>query len=364
MKLKDILQVLEEKAPTSLQESYDNSGLITGNKEMEITGALICLDSIESVLDEAIKLKFNLVIAHHPIVFSGLKKINGKNYVERAIIKAIKHDIAIYAIHTNLDNVYAGVNSKICEKLGLVNTRILSQKGDLKKLVTFAPIEHVEAVRKAVFDAGAGTIGNYDECSFNVQGEGTFRGKTGAQPFIGKVGERHTEHEVRLEFILESYWEREIIAALKANHPYEEVAYDVYTLSNQNQFTGSGMIGELKEAMPFPDFLNHLKSVMLTNCIRYTKQVSIEVKRIAVCGGSGSFLLSEAKAAKADVFVTADLKYHQFFDADNSLVIADIGHYESEQFTGELLHDFLKEKFATFAVRLSEINTNPVNYYS
>ena len=363
MKLQEIIQILEQKAPLSLQESYDNSGLITGNKEMEITGALVCLDSIESIIEEAIRLKFNLVIAHHPIVFSGLKKINGKNYVERTIIKAIKHDIAIYAIHTNLDNVYAGVNQKICEKLGLVNTRILSSKGELKKLVTFAPSSDAAALRNAMFNAGAGRIGNYDECSFSVKGEGSFRAKPGAKPFLGTVGERHIEGEERLEFIIEAHLEQEIVAALKQHHPYEEVAYDVYALSNQYQLTGSGMIGELKESMSVKDFLFTLKSSMLTNCIRYTNNVSSKVSKVAVCGGAGSFLLPAALAENADIFITSDFKYHQFFDADNRIVIADIGHYESEQFTGEIIHDLLKEKFPTFAVRLSEINTNPVNYY-
>lgn len=363
MKLKEIIRALEQLAHPSLQESYDNAGLITGNEEMEISGALICLDSIESVIDEAMAKKCNLVIAHHPIVFSGLKKINGNNYVERTIIKAIKNDIAIYAIHTNLDNVCAGVNSKICEKLGLVNTEILSANSNLRKLVTFVPADHAEAVKNAVFEAGAGRIGNYDECSFAVSGEGTFRAKDGANPFVGAIGERHIEKEMRVEWIFESFLEQPIIAALKSAHPYEEVAYDVYPLTNKHQFTGSGMIGELTTEMEFEDFLLYLKSNMLTNCIRYTNSISNKVKKIAICGGSGSFLLPVAIARKADVFITADFKYHQFFDADNKIVIADIGHYESEQFTGELLNDLLKEKFPTFAVRLSEINTNPVNYY-
>ena len=363
MKLKEIIDILERKAPLSLQESYDNAGLITGNQDMEITGALICLDSIETVIDEAVQHKCNLVIAHHPIVFSGLKKINGKNYVERTIIKAIKNDIAIYAIHTNLDNVSTGVNAKICEKLGLVNTQVLSTSQNLRKLVTFVPIAHLEPLRKAVFAAGAGNIGNYDECSFSVSGEGTFRAKDGANPFVGVIGQRHSEPEMRVEFIYESHFESAILAAMKQAHPYEEVAYDVFSLSNQNQQTGSGMLGELPNEMDFTSFMKHLKSSMLTNCIRHTKQVSNKVKRVAVCGGAGSFLLPQALAAKADIFITADFKYHQFFDADNRIVIADIGHYESEQFTGELLAILLKEKFPTFAVRLSEINTNPVNYY-
>ena len=363
MKLKQIIEILESKAPLSLQESYDNAGLITGNEEMNITGALICLDSTEEVIAEAIRQKCNLVIAHHPIVFSGLKKINGKNYVERTIIKAIKNDVAIYAIHTNLDNVSSGVNAKICEKLGLVNTQILSASNNLRKLVTYVPASHLETVRNSVFAAGGGAIGNYDECSFAVPGEGTFRANSGANPYAGTIGERHTADEKRLEFIIELHNEKSILSAMKSAHPYEEVAFEVYPLANQNQFIGSGMYGELKELMDFSNFMRHLKSTMLTNCIRYTKQVSAQVKKVAVCGGAGSFLLPRAMAVNADIFITSDFKYHQFFDADNKIVIADIGHYESEQFTGELIAAQLKEKFPTFAVRLSETNTNPVNYY-
>ena len=364
MKLKEIISVLENVAPSSLQEEYDNAGLLTGNDQMEITGALICLDSTEQVIDEAIQRKCNLVIAHHPIIFSGLKKINGKNYIERIIIKAIKHDIAIYAIHTNLDNVYAGVNKKICEKLGLINLRILApSKGKLKKLVTFIPISHLESVRAAVFQTGAGHIGNYEECCFVSPGEGTFKANEGSNPFRGSIGIRHHEQESRLELIYESHQESAILSALKASHPYEEVAYDCYALTNSNQMIGSGMVGELPDSKPFEQFMFHLKSTMLTNCIRHTKPISSQVKKIAVCGGSGSFLLPQAIASDADVFVTSDFKYHQFFDADQRIVIADIGHYESEQFTGELLYDLLKEKFPTFAVRLTETNTNPVHYY-
>ena len=364
MKLKEIIAVFESSAPTPFQEAYDNAGLLTGNDEMEINGALICLDSTEQVLEEAIQKKCNLVIAHHPIIFSGLKKINGKNYVERVIIKAIKHDIAIYAIHTNLDNVFAGVNKKICEKLGLVNLRILAPAvGKLKKLVTFIPSSHLEVVRSSVFLAGAGHIGNYEECSFVTPGKGTFRAKEGANPFLGSVGEKHHEQESRLELIYESHHESAILKALKESHPYEEVAFDTYVLTNSHQLIGSGMVGELLEPKSFEDFMHHLKLTMLTNCIRHTKNILTKVKTVAVCGGSGSFLLPAAIASSADIFITSDFKYHQFFDADEKIVIADIGHYESEQFTGELLYDLLKQKFPTFAVRLTETNTNPVHYY-
>jgi dinuclear metal center YbgI/SA1388 family protein len=363
MKLKEITTYLESVAPLSYQESYDNAGLICGDENMEITAALICLDSTEAVIDEAIAQGCNLVIAHHPIVFSGIKKLNGKNYIERVLIKAIKNNIAIYASHTNLDNILNGVNAKICEKLGLQDCSILTpQKNLLKRLITFCPAENAEAVRNAVFDAGAGTIGNYNECSFNTSGIGTFKALKGADPHIGEIGKRFSGEEIKMEFIYRSFQESKVITSLLKAHPYEEVAYDLVPLTNADKEMGAGMIGELPAEMAEMDFLQHLKSAMNTGCIRYTSLNGKKVKKIAVCGGSGSFLLNEAIASHADVFVTADFKYHQFFDAENRLIIADIGHYESEQFTMELFYEILKKKFSTFALQLTKINTNPIKY--
>jgi len=363
-KLSNILKQLEILAPPSYQESYDNSGLLTGSPDMEIKGAVICLDSTEAVIDEAISNGCNLVIAHHPIVFSGIKKLNGKNYVERTIIKAIKNDIAIYAIHTNLDNVRHGVNKVICDKLGLKNTTILAPKsGLLKKLVTYCPEPQVEAVKTALFAAGAGNIGNYDECSFSNSGTGTFRGNELSNPVVGEKGIRHHESEIRIEVIFEGYLMGGILNALRASHPYEEIAFDVYSLDNQYNNIGSGMVGDLENALSINDFLKSLKVQMKTGSIRYTSTEKNVIKRVAVCGGSGSFLLQDAIRSGADAFVTADFKYHQFFDGEGKLMIADIGHYESEQFTKELIYSFLNQKFTTFALRLSELNTNPINYF-
>jgi len=329
-----------------------------------ISGAVICLDSTEEVIDEAINNGCNLVIAHHPIVFSGIKKLNGKNYVERTLIKAIKNDVAIYAIHTNLDNVKEGVNKMISNKLGLTNCRVLAPvSGRLKKLVTFCPVDVRESVLSALFAAGAGSIGNYDECSFNIPGKGTFRGNEFSNPVVGQKGVRHEESEIRIEVILEDYNSGRIIAALKQSHPYEEVAYDLYPLENEYQNIGSGMIGKLEKPLSRDAFLEHLKTSMQTGCIRYTETGKTSFSKIAVCGGSGSFLLRNALAEGADAFVTADFKYHQFFDAEGKIMIADIGHYESEHFTKELIFKYLNEKFTTFALRLSEVNTNPVRYY-
>lgn len=365
MKIKDIISELEQFAPLNYQESYDNSGLIVGNANSEVKNILLCIDSTEAVVEEAKKRKCNLIIAHHPIIFSGLKKLNGKNYIERTILKAIKNDIAIYAAHTNLDNVQNGVSRKICEKLDLVNCKILSPKRELlKKLFTFCPKAQAEKVRSALFVAGAGVIGNYDETSFNTEGQGTFKAGKGANPFVGNLGTRHTENEIKIETIFPAHLENKIVEALLKAHPYEEVAYDIISLDNFHNRVGAGMIGELKTAMSEKDFLKFIQSKMKTKLIRYTELLNRKVKRVAVCGGSGSFLLEEAIRQKADFFISADFKYHRFFDAENKIVIADIGHYESEQFTTEIFYEILTKKFTTFALHFSKINTNPIKYFN
>lgn len=362
-KLSNIIRYLERLAPPSLQEDYDNSGLIVGQPDMEIHSAIICLDSTEAVIDEAVRNGCNLVIAHHPVVFSGLKRFNGKNHVERTVMKAIKHDIAIYAIHTNLDNVAHGVNAEICSRLGLVRTRVLDVKrGQIKKLVTYCPEKDAEKVRNALFAAGVGHIGNYDECSFNTNGVGTFRPLIGSDPTTGKIGVRSYENEIRIETIFAQYLEKTVLQALFEAHPYEEVAYELYNTDNQHQGIGSGMIGELEKPMETLAFLNLVKERFGVKSLRHTNILKPQISTVAVCGGSGSFLLKNAIAEKADVFLTADYKYHQFFDADGKIVIADMGHFESEQFTNELLHRELSREFTTFALRLTDIHTNPVKY--
>jgi dinuclear metal center YbgI/SA1388 family protein len=363
MKIAEIIQTIEDFAPISYQESYDNAGLLIGDKLAECTGVLICLDAIESVIDEAIAKKCNLVVAHHPIIFSGLKKITGKNYIERVVIKAIKNDISIYACHTNLDNVKLGVNNIIADKLGLKNRKILEPKtGKLKKLYTYVPSANKDALLNALFAAGAGNIGNYSECSYSVDGVGTFKGNEDSNPVIGVRNNRSTEPEHKIEVIFPNYLESKILHALKANHPYEEVAYEVITLDNAFQELGSGLIGELENPVEETEFLIFLKENMQTDCIRHTALLNKKIQKVALCGGSGSFLLPNAVAQKADIFITGDFKYHQFFDADNQIIIADIGHYESEQFTAQLFNKIISEKFPTFAVQISTINTNPINY--
>jgi dinuclear metal center YbgI/SA1388 family protein len=365
MKLNDITEILSELAHPSLQESYDNAGLIVGSPNMTVTGILVCLDSTEDVIDEAIRKNCNLIVAHHPIVFKGLKKLNGKNYVERTVIKAIKNDVAIYAIHTNLDNVLEnGVNQKIGQKLGLNNVQILSKKsGTIVKLTVYAPKDHMVAVRQAIFDAGGGHIGDYDQCGFVNEGTGSFRAGDKANPFVGKKGELHEESEAKIEVVVPTYLQEKVIKAMLAVHPYEEVAFDVHALQNKSLHVGAGVIGDLPNAMSVDEFLPSLKSAMQTKVIRHTNTDKKSIHRVAVCGGSGSFLINDAKRAGADVYITGDIKYHEFFDGENDLMICDIGHYESEQFTIELLRDFLSEKIPNFAVLFTETDTNPVNYF-
>jgi dinuclear metal center YbgI/SA1388 family protein len=363
MKIRDIVDYLESIAPLGYQESYDNAGLILGNPQSIISSALITVDVTESVIDEAIEYGCGLIIAHHPILFKGLKRINGNSYVERCVIKAIKNDIALYASHTNLDNISQGVNSKICEKIGLTHTCILAPSKDLLlKLVTFIPVDHLDKVRKAVFAAGAGQIGKYDKCSYNIEGSGTFRGGEDTNPYLGLKGEFHTEKEIRFETILPKHIKNNVIRALLNAHPYEEVAYDIYSLQNELPNVGAGMIGELPVAENEVDFLSRLMKIFGCKVIRHTTLLGKPIRKVALCGGSGSFLLSKAIASDADMFITGDFKYHEFFDAENEIVVADIGHYESEQFTKEVFHEFLIKKFPNFALRLSGIKTNPVMY--
>jgi dinuclear metal center YbgI/SA1388 family protein len=298
------------------------------------------------------------------MVLSGLKRFNGSTYVERAVMLAIKNDIALYAIHTNFDNVHNGVNHYLCELLGIQDTRILQPKSDLiYKLVTFVPKMHVSQVQSALFDAGAGKIGDYSECSFSTMGEGTFKPGEGTTPFVGKVNERHLEHEVRLEVVFEAWKKNQILDALNNAHPYEEVAVDVFVLDQEHSKIGSGMVGELENEMSPFEFFDKVKDILDVSMVKHTNFLTSTIKRIAVCGGSGFFLLNAAKRSGADVFITSDVKYHEFFDAENDIVIADIGHWESEHRTIEWIQRILNEKFATFAVHLSKTNTNPVKYY-
>lgn len=364
MTIREINQVLEHYAPLEFQEDYDNAGLIIGNPDAEVSNILIALDITDEVLDEALQNDCNLVISHHPLIFKGLKRLVEADPVQRLTVKAIQNHIAVYAMHTNLDNSVNGLNAWFCDLLGIKNCRILSPgKGLLSKLVTFCPIDHSDRVRQALFEAGAGHIGNYDYCSYNVTGQGTFRASENANPFVGEKNIVHFETESRIEVTFPRFLEHRLVAALLKNHPYEEVAYDIYLLSNTAGFAGSGMVGELDPALTEVQFLEKVKKQMGLPCLRHSELCSKKISRVAVCTGSGAFLIPEAIKSGANAFLTADLKYHEIFDANAQLLLADIGHYESERFAKDLIYDILIEKFPNFAFLISKINTNPVHYY-
>jgi dinuclear metal center YbgI/SA1388 family protein len=364
MTIAEILAPFEKWAPLSLQESYDNAGLITGDSKTNCTGVLLCLDVTESVVQEAIENGYNLIIAHHPLIFNGLKKIKPDHWANRAFISAIRSDIAIYACHTNADNIINGVNDRIADQLNLKNRSILQPKsGLLKKLVVFVPVLAEEKLRESLFQAGAGAIGQYRECSFSTPGMGTFQAGEGTNPFVGQTGRRHLEPEVRLEVLVPKTLESRVLHAMKVNHPYEEVAYELYPIENEWQEAGAGMIGELTEPMEESAWLDLIKSRFRVPVVRHTRLLGKKIQRVALCGGAGSFLLSTAIRQGADAFLTADLKYHEFFEANQQMLLTDLGHFESEQFTIDLFADILRQNFPTFAHLKTTINTNPVYYH-
>ncbi|HHP7242363.1 MAG TPA: Nif3-like dinuclear metal center hexameric protein [Cyclobacteriaceae bacterium] len=360
----NITKQLENKFPLSYQEDYDNSGLIVGNSKDQVYGILISLDITEKVIEEAIDKSCNLIISHHPIIFRGLKRLTGSNLVERCVMKSIKESINLYAIHTNLDNVLSGVNHKIAEKLSLNKLEILSPKASIQsKLVVFVPPENTGDLMEGLNKAGAGIIGNYEYCTYQINGRGTFRPNEDANPYIGSAGALEYVDEIRLEAIFPKHLEKKVVEEMKNAHPYEEVAYFISPLDNKNNTVGSGVLGQLSDAMETTEFLRFLKEKMLLNIIKHTEIIHRKISKVSICGGSGSFLLPDAIARGADIFISSDFKYHDFFQADGRIIIADIGHYESEQFTKEILYDILQEKFTNIAIHLSEINTNPIKYF-
>ena len=362
-KVKDLVQFLNGIAPYALQESYDNSGLITGNPDAEIRAVLVSLDCTETIIDEALELGCNVVVSHHPIVFKGLKSLTGKNYVERTVIKAIQNNISILSCHTNLDNIIGGVNGKIAQKIGLKNLQILAPKeSTLKKLSFYVPESHLDAVSKAIHEAGAGQIGNYGDCAFRVKGSGTFTPKNGAQPFIGEVLKPSVEEEIKVEVVVAATDAPNVVKALKASHPYEEVAYFLHPVDNIHQGLGAGVVGELENEMEVNDFLDYLKTVMELPLIRHTALIHKQLKKIALCGGAGSFLVGDAIRSGAQLYISGDFKYHEFFDADGKIIIADIGHFESEKYTIDLLIELISNNFSNFALHYTKRNTNPVFY--
>ncbi|RHJ90482.1 Nif3-like dinuclear metal center hexameric protein [Parabacteroides bouchesdurhonensis] len=363
VKVKDIIKEIEHYAPLPLQESFDNAGVQVGDVNQPATGALLCLDVTEEVIDEAIESECNLIISHHPLAFKPFKSLTGSTYIERCMIKACKYDLVIYAAHTNLDNAVGGVNYRLAEMIGLQNVRILSpQQKALLKLVTFVPEAYADIVRNTLFNAGAGSIGNYDSCSYNLKGEGTFRANEGCNPFCGEVGELHVEPEVRIETILPAYRKSSVMRALLSVHPYEEPAFDFYPLENSWAQAGSGVVGELPESEDELSFLQRIKDIFHVGCIKHSPFTGKMIREVAICGGSGAFLVNEAIRYGADIFITGEAKYNDFYDVEDRILLAVIGHYESEVCTKDIFYNIISKKFPTFAVHLSSVNSNPVKY--
>ncbi|MCT2560817.1 Nif3-like dinuclear metal center hexameric protein [Chryseobacterium herbae] len=364
MTISEVISKIEHRIPLQQAEDFDNVGLLCGSPDRNVSGILVCHDALENVVDEAIQKNCNLIVCFHPIIFSGLKSLTGKNYVERAVLKAIENKIAIYAIHTAFDNDFFGVNHGICSQLGLKNLKILQpKKNNLKQLTVFVPKDHSEQVKEALFSAGAGNIGFYDECSFTLNGNGTFRPTEGSNPFSGQQDVRENADEDMISVIFESYKQGRIISALKAAHPYEEVAYQVYQLENENQHIGLGMYGDLEEGMDEQDFLRFVKEKFGLELIKHSDFTNKKIKRVGVLGGSGASGIKAALSQKCDAYLTGDIKYHDYFLAESKMMICDIGHYESEQFVTQQLFEILSQKFSTFAISKSIEKTNPVNYF-
>lgn len=364
MTINEALFEIEKHIPLKQAEDFDNVGLLCGNRGREVTGILICHDALENVIDEAIDKNLNLIITFHPIIFSGLKSLTGKNYVERSVLKAIENKIAIYAIHTAFDNDWFGVNYGICEKLGLKNQQILMPKSNnLKSLEVYVPTEYSEKVKEALFRAGAGNIGFYDECSFKISGNGTFRPIEGSNPFSGKKDIRENADEQMIAVIFESYKQNQILAAMKAAHPYEEVAYKILSLDNDNDYAGLGRFGDFEKEMEEGDFLKFVRKTFNLKVIRHSNFNGKKIKRVGVLGGSGASGIKAAMSKNCDAYLTGDVKYHDFFQNEGKMMICDIGHFESEQFVTQQLFEVLSEIFPKFAISKSIEKTNPVNYF-
>ena len=365
MRIEKIISIIEKWAPTAYAEDFDNVGLLLGNAEAECMGILITHDVTENVIEEAVEKKFNLIICFHPIIFSGLKKLTGKTYVERVVTKTIKNDIAVYAIHTALDNHKEGVSYSLAVALGLKNIQILMpQKNTLKQLITYVPKENSATLLEALYQSGAGALGNYDQCSFITEGTGSFRGNENSKPHLGKKLIREEVREVQLSLVFQKHLEGKIIQTLFENHPYEEIAYQVHPLDNTNQGIGIGSIGIFGEEITEQDFLKLVVEKLETSFIRHSALSKRKIKKVAILGGSGSFVIPTAKQKKVDALVTADLKYHDFFQAEGHILLVDGGHYETERFTKKLIYNHLIEKLPNFAIALSKSITNPVNYFS
>lgn len=363
MKISEITGAIEKYAPLWLQEEWDNAGLQVGDTDREATGAVLCVDATEAIVDEAIDRGVNLVISHHPLLFRGLKRITGRTATERIVAKALKHDIAIYSAHTNMDSAPGGVSWATGRRAGLTAMRTLvPQQGRLMKLAVFVPSAYSNAVSEALWNAGAGRMGNYDRCAYMTDGRGTYRPLPGADPAIGTVGQSHTEAETRIEVVFPTAISGRVVQAMLKAHPYEEPAFDLIPLANDITSAGLGVIGSLKTPMPASEYIAWVKQALGIGAIPYAGDARRMVHRVALCGGAGAEFIGNAIAAGADLYMCGDLKYHDFTTHADSIVLADIGHYESEQCTKEIFYDIIQKNFPNFATYYAEEDKNPISY--
>lgn len=367
--LNDIIAPIEAAAPRAWQENWDNAGwqvCPADPKTAECTGALLTLDITEAVVGEAAREGFNLIVSHHPLLFKGLKRITGSTPQERNVTEAIRHGIAIYSAHTNMDSAPGGVNFRLAEMLGLTNIEVLiPREGDLVKLVFYTPAAEADRVRQAVLEAGAGHIGNYDSCSYNNEGFGTFRAVSDAcRPYVGSIGEMHREPEVRTETVVPRYLLSRVIDTLIKAHPYEEPAYDIIPLELPNRGAGLGCVGDLSEALPTAAFLQRIATTLNLPYLRHSEIATGTVRRVAVCGGSGAEFIPSAIAAGAQLYLTADLKYHDFQRGGETITLVDGGHFETEHQLMDVFYELISKKIPNFAVRRAATPSNAVSYFS
>ena len=364
MKIKEVIQFLEQKFPLHWQEDFDNCGVQCGDKERELTGIVVCFDMSEAVIDEALAQGSNMVISHHPIIYKhGLKKIEPTNRVGKIIYKALENKILLYSMHTNIDSGKAGGNVLFAKKLELQNLSVLVPKeNQFCKLVVFVPAENSALLKEAMFKIGCGNIGNYSHCSYSCEGIGSFKPLTGVNPHIGKHNRLERVDEERIEMIFPKNIKRQVIETLYGHHPYEEPAFDIITLENQNREVGLGRIGLLPTSMLAKDFILYIKEKLNLDFVKFSGNRDAEIKKVAVCGGGGASFISEALTAGVNAYITGDLKYHDFFIPENKMLLIDIGHFEGEHFIREIITSLLQENFNTFATHFTEVEIPVIHH--
>ncbi len=357
----DLSSALESVAPSLYAESYDNVGLLVGRSEWKCEKVLVALDITEAVVQEAIEKGVQAIVAHHPVIFGGIQRLTGEDTAQRAIELAIKHSIALLACHTNLDAIEGGVSYRMAQAISLVNVRTLQPRsGLLWNLIVYVPAESAETLLEALWEAGAGKMGAYDECAFRSHGLGSFRPKEGAHPHNGVIGERAFADEIRLELLVPEGARKKVHQCMMEHHPYEEIAHSWLKHDGVHHSVGFGAIGQW-DACDWPEAVRRIKTAFGVASFRHTMPIASDYRTVAVCGGAGADLLAQAKSQQAELFITSDITYHRYFGADDRLVFIDIGHWESEQHAMELLIDIVREKFPNFAVLKSETNTNPMH---